>query len=100
MSPQSKPCNPVADATGVVHLVPKNNENKSKADSSFFLNQWRIKDGIRLSVTTVNEESKSEGEKNNKSALDASVWPLNDLIKAERRIARGSLRPYTRSVTY
>ena len=86
-------------------LAPKNNENKSKADSSFFLNQWRIKDGIRLTISTkttntVNEESKSEGEKNKKSALDASVWPLNDLIKAERRIARGSLRPYTRSATY
>lgn len=38
--------------------------------------------------------SDETSEDANKEIL-TTKWPLSDLIKAERRIARGSLRPYT-----
>ena len=36
-------------------------------------------------------------ERKNKPAIQ--IWPLEDLIKAERRVARGSLRPYNFSTS-
>ena len=80
-------------------LAPKTEEEtcKSRAanQQSFYMNQWKLKSGIRVIAYISQEEcnrSASSERHNNKSPLE--VWPLHDLIKAERRIARGSLRPY------
>ena len=55
-------------------------------------NQWKFCSD--LAVLAYVKQSEIDGADFKKTQQALKIWPYADLVKAERRIARGSLRPY------